>query len=121
MADQRYVIDESVQPRYVGQRDVATFPPFLVPHLNPGIDVGCEVGAIAFDVAARASAAERGADNTRIEVGSAYELPVGDARIFAREGGDTRHSSNLRGLMLDAGFARTRGVAHAPKTYGEVA
>ena len=48
--DQRYVIDESVQYGYVGRRDVATLLPFLVPHLQPGIeasDVGCGVGAIA--------------------------------------------------------------------------
>jgi ubiquinone/menaquinone biosynthesis C-methylase UbiE len=201
--DQRYVIDESVQHGYVGQRDVVTFLPFLVPHLNPGVDVvdvGCGVGAIALDVAARvapgrvlgvdadagqietarASAAERGAENASFEVGSVYELPVADAsadvvyanavlfyvpdrpralaelrrvlkpgglaavvddylsvvvlapelpamarapelfeRIVAREGGDTRYSANLRRLLLDAGFARTRGVAHAPETYGD--
>lgn len=201
--DQRYVIDASVQHGYVAERDVATFLPFLAPHLKPGVDVvdvGCGVGAIALDVAARvapgrvlgvdadaeqietarASAAERGAANASFEVGSVYELPLADAsvdvvyanavlfyvpdrpralaelrrvlkpgglaavvddylrtvvlapelpamarapelfeRIVAREGGDTRYSSNLRGLMLDAGFARTRGVAHAPETYGD--
>jgi hypothetical protein len=39
MAEQRYVIDESVQHGYVGSRDAPTFLPFLVPHLRSGLDV----------------------------------------------------------------------------------
>jgi SAM-dependent methyltransferase len=37
----------------------------------------------------------------------------------AHEGGNTRYSRNLRALMTEAGFARTRGFATAPETYGE--
>lgn len=40
-------------------------------------------------------------------------------RVVAREGGDTRYSPQLRRLLLVAGFARTRGVAHAPEVYGD--
>jgi SAM-dependent methyltransferase len=39
-------------------------------------------------------------------------------RAVAHEGGNTRYSQHLRGLMLDAGFARTEGFAHAPEVYG---
>ena len=52
--DQRYVIEESVQQRYVGMRDAQTFVPFLLPHLKPGMDVldaGCGAGSIALDLA----------------------------------------------------------------------
>ncbi|HET7855982.1 MAG TPA: methyltransferase domain-containing protein [Gaiellaceae bacterium] len=42
-----------------------------------------------------------------------FELAV------AHEGGNARYSRNLRRLMLEAGFARTRGVAHAPEVYGD--
>ena len=102
MADQRYVIDESVQHGYVRDRDAATFLPFLVPHLRPGIDVldaGCGVGSIALDVApriapgcitgldmdpgqieaARQAARERSIQNAEFQTGSVYELPVEDA------------------------------------------
>lgn len=201
--DQRYVIDASVQSGYVGARDAATFLPYLLPYLRPGLDVldvGCGVGAIALDVAARvapgrvlgidadpgqieearSTAAERGVENASFEVGSVYELPREDAsvdvvyanavlmyvpdrpralaelrrvlrpgglaavcdddvdtfvvspedpemrraadlfeRIVAHEGGDIRYGRHLRGLMLAAGFDRTRGVAHAPEVYGD--
>lgn len=96
--DQRYVIEESVQQRYVGTRDARTFLPFLLPHLHPGmdiLDVGCGVGSIALDLAAtvaprrivgvdadpaqiavaRRSAAERSLANAEFVVGSVYELP----------------------------------------------
>jgi hypothetical protein len=43
-----------------------------------------------------------------------FELSV------AHEGGDTRYSRRLRTLMLEAGFARTQGVAHAPEVYGDL-
>jgi SAM-dependent methyltransferase len=39
-------------------------------------------------------------------------------RAVAHEGGNPRYSQHLRGLMLDAGFARTEGFAHAPEVYG---
>ena len=54
MSIERYVIEESVQQRYVGMRDARTFLPFLLPHLKPGLDVldaGCGVGSIALDLA----------------------------------------------------------------------
>jgi ubiquinone/menaquinone biosynthesis C-methylase UbiE len=99
---QHYIIEESVQHRYVGGRDARTFLPFLLPHLWPGmavLDVGCGVGAIALDIAptvapghvagvdvdagqiqaARGRAAERGIENAEFEVGSVYELPFEDA------------------------------------------
>ena len=100
--DQRYVIDESVQHGYVGDRDAATFLPFLLPHLRPGIDVldaGCGVGSIALDVAPRIApgritgidmdsgqievaaqtASERSIENAEFQTGSVYELPFEDA------------------------------------------
>jgi ubiquinone/menaquinone biosynthesis C-methylase UbiE len=100
--EQRYVIDESVQHGYVGDRDARTFLPFLVPHLRQGLDVldaGCGVGSIALDVAptvapgrvagidvdpgqieaARQSAAERGVENADFQTGSVLELPFEDA------------------------------------------
>jgi SAM-dependent methyltransferase len=40
-------------------------------------------------------------------------------KAVAHEGGDTRYSRHLRTLMLEAGFARTQGVAHAPEVYGD--
>jgi SAM-dependent methyltransferase len=40
-------------------------------------------------------------------------------RAVAHEGGNTRYSRNLRALMIEAGFARTRGFATAPEVYGE--
>jgi SAM-dependent methyltransferase len=40
-------------------------------------------------------------------------------RAVAHEGGNTRYSRNMRALMREAGFARTRGFATAPETYGE--
>ena len=52
--DQRYVIEQSVQQRYVGTRDAKTFVPFLRPHLKPGMDVldaGCGA-VVAASVAA---------------------------------------------------------------------
>jgi hypothetical protein len=39
----------------------------------------------------------------------------------AHEGGNARYSRRLRTLMLEAGFARTQGVAHPPEVYGELA
>jgi SAM-dependent methyltransferase len=41
-------------------------------------------------------------------------------RAVAHEGGDARYSRHLRTLMLEAGFARTEGVAHAPEVYGDL-
>jgi ubiquinone/menaquinone biosynthesis C-methylase UbiE len=102
VADQRYVIDESVQHGYVRDRNAATFLPFLVPHLRQGIDVldaGCGVGSIALDVAprvapgcitgidmdagqidaARQTARERSIENAEFRTGSVYELPFEDA------------------------------------------
>lgn len=46
-------------------------------------------------------------------------LNVGD-RLILHGGGNPRYSRSLRGLMLQAGFARTQGVAHAPEVYGDV-
>ena len=201
---ERYVIEESVQQRYVGMRDARTFLPFLLPHLKPGLDVldaGCGVGSIALDLAptiapgrifgidvdpeqievARTTAAQRGIDNAEFAAASVYELPFDDAsfdivyanavlfylreplralvefkrvpppgrprrgqrrrprngrdladrpelelapRLFERavehEGGNGRYSRHLRTLMLEAGFARTEGIAHAPEVYGDL-
>lgn len=201
--DQHYVIEDSVQRRYVGSRDARTFLPFLLPHLRPGmavLDAGCGVGSIALDLAptvapgrmagidadpgqieaARRSAAERAIDNAEFVTASVYELPFEDAtfdvvyanavllyvrepvralvemrrvlrpgglaaasdddlgtvvmspdrpelrlaprlfeRAVAHEGGNARYSRHLRTLMLEAGFARTQGVAHAPEVYGD--
>src|SRR4029453_12216475 len=39
-------------------------------------------------------------------------------RAVADEGGNARYSRHLRTLMLEAGFARTEGIAHAPEVYG---
>jgi SAM-dependent methyltransferase len=200
----RYVIESSVQQRYVGSRDARTFVPFLLPHLRPGLDVldaGCGVGSIALDLApalapgrvvgvvvdpgqievARRSAADRGIGNAEFESASLYELPFADAsfdvayanavlmylrdrvrvlaelrrvlrpggiaavadddlgtvvitperpelelaptlfeRAVVREGGNPRYSRHLRTLMLEAGFVRTKGVAHAPEVYGDL-
>ena len=45
-------------------------------------------------------------------------------RLFERavehEGGNGRYSRHLRTLMLEAGFARTEGIAHAPEVYGDL-
>jgi SAM-dependent methyltransferase len=45
------------------------------------------------------------------------------ARLFERsvahEGGHPRYSRHLRGLMLEAGFARSQGFALAPEVYGD--
>jgi SAM-dependent methyltransferase len=201
----RYVIDASVQPGYVGGRDARTFLPFLLPHLRAGmdvLDVGCGVGSLALDLAptvapgrvvgidvdadqidaARRSAAERGIANAEFLVGTAYALPVPDAsfdavysnavllylrdqvgplremrralrpdglaavsdddlativrspdlpelrlaadlfqRAVLREGGNPHYSRHLRALMLEAGFARTQGIASAPEVYGDAA
>ena len=202
---ERYVIDASVQPGYVGGRDARTFLPFLLPHLRAGMDVlevGCGVGSLVLDLAptvapgrvvgidvdadqieaARRSAAERGIANAEFRVGSAYAPPYPDAtfdvvyanavllylrepvralremrrvlrpdglaavsdddldtivrspdlpelrlaaelftRAVAREGGNPHYSRHLRARMLEAGFARTQGVAHAPEVYGDAA
>jgi ubiquinone/menaquinone biosynthesis C-methylase UbiE len=40
-------------------------------------------------------------------------------RAVVREGGDPSYSRHLRALMLEAGFARTRGIADAPEVYGD--
>jgi ubiquinone/menaquinone biosynthesis C-methylase UbiE len=201
--EQRYVIEESVQQRYVGSRDARTFLPFLLPYLRSGLEVldaGCGVGSIALDLAptvapgrivgidvdplqievARKSAADRGIENAGFVTASVLQLPFDDAtfdvvyanavllyvrepvralaemrrvlrpgglaaaadddfgtvvispdrpelelapRLFelavAREGGNARYSRYLRTLMLEAGFVRTRGVAHAPEVYGD--
>jgi ubiquinone/menaquinone biosynthesis C-methylase UbiE len=203
--DQRYVIEESVQHRYVGNRDARTFLPFLLPYVRSGLDVldaGCGVGSIALDLApsvapgrmvgidvdpgqieaARRSAAERAIDNAEFLTASVNELPFDDEtfdvvyanavllylrepvralaemrrvlrpggvaaasdddlgtvvispdrpeleiaprlfeRAVAHEGGNARYSRHLRSLMLEAGFARTQGVAHAPEVYGDAA
>ena len=42
-------------------------------------------------------------------------------RAVAREEATPAASRHLRTLMLEAGFARTEGVAHAPEVYGELA
>jgi SAM-dependent methyltransferase len=42
-------------------------------------------------------------------------------RAVAHEGGNARYSRRLRTLMLEAGFSRTQGVAHAPEVYGDLA
>jgi ubiquinone/menaquinone biosynthesis C-methylase UbiE len=100
--DQRYVIEEGVQQRYVADRDARRFLPFLLPHVRPGVevlDVGCGVGSIALDLAstvapgrvvgidadsrqieaARTSAAERGVENVEFVTSSVYELPFAEA------------------------------------------
>lgn len=100
--EERYVIDDSVQRGYVGNRDARTFMPSLLAHLRPGMDVldaGCGVGAIALDLAptiapgrvvgidpdagqidaARESAVDRAIDNAQFEIGSAYDLPFPDS------------------------------------------
>ena len=41
-------------------------------------------------------------------------------QAVAHEGGNARYSRRLRTLMLEAGFARTQGVAHAPEVYGDL-
>ena len=87
-----------MQQRYVANRDVQRFLPFLLPHVRSGmdvLDVGCGVGSIALDLAAtvapgrvvgidadpgqievaRASAAERGIENAEFAISSVYELP----------------------------------------------
>jgi SAM-dependent methyltransferase len=193
-----------VQQRYVANRDVQRFLPFLLPHVRSGmdvLDVGCGVGSIALDLAAtvapgrvvgidadpgqvevaRASAAERGIENAEFAISSVYELPFEGTtfdvvyanavlmyvreqvralaemrrvlrpdglaavidddlgtvvispdrpelelaprlfeRAVAHEGGNARYSRRLRTLMLEAGFARTQGVAHAPEVYGDL-
>ncbi len=101
MEPERYVIDASVQPGYIRNRDAHTFLPFLLPHLHPGmeiLDAGCGIGAIALDLAAtyrprrivgidvdpdqiataRKWAAERGIRSAEFAVGSAYALPFAD-------------------------------------------
>jgi SAM-dependent methyltransferase len=40
-------------------------------------------------------------------------------RAVIHEGGKTRYSRHLRGLMLEAGFERTEGFATAPEVYGD--
>jgi SAM-dependent methyltransferase len=40
-------------------------------------------------------------------------------RAVEHEGGHPRYSRHLRGLMLEAGFARTQGFALAPEVYGD--
>lgn len=40
--------------------------------------------------------------------------------VIAHEGGNARSSRHIRSLMLEAGFARTRGVAQTPEVYGDV-
>lgn len=42
-------------------------------------------------------------------------------RVVAQRGGNVNYSRSLRGLMLDAGFARTQGVANAPEVYADTA
>lgn len=42
-------------------------------------------------------------------------------RAVAHEGGNALYSRRLRTLMLQAGFTRTQGVAHAPEVYGDLA
>lgn len=42
-------------------------------------------------------------------------------RAVAHEGGDTRYSRRLRGLMREAGFPRTEGHALTPEVYGDSA
>jgi len=46
------------------------------------------------------------------------------ARLFekavAHEGGNARYSRHLRTLMLEVGYARTEGIAHAPEVYGDL-
>ncbi len=77
---------------------------FLIPHLKPGmrvVDVGCGPGSITTGLAryvspgevtgidnapevveiARRTAAERAVPNVRLEVASAYDLPVADASV----------------------------------------
>jgi SAM-dependent methyltransferase len=39
-------------------------------------------------------------------------------RALLHNGGSPSYSRHLRRLMLEAGFARTEGFAHAPETYG---
>jgi ubiquinone/menaquinone biosynthesis C-methylase UbiE len=201
---QRYIIDPSVQHGYVGNRTAATFLPFLLPHLRPGLDVldaGCGVGSIALDVASTVApgrvtgvdvdaeqvevalrrATERAVPNVVFSTGSVKNLPFPDAsfdavyanavlqhvhepvvalremrrvlrpggvaavsddvvrtfvispdrpglrlpaelfgRALALEGGDAEYSPHLRALMIEAGFATTKGVAHAPEVYGDL-
>lgn len=205
LVEQRYIIDPSVQHGYVGNRTAATFLPFLLPYLRPGLavlDAGCGVGSIALDVApsvapgrvtgididaeqvdlARRTCAERGISNVDFLTGSVKQLPFPAAsfdvvyanavlqhvsepvvalaqmrrvlrsggvaavtddvvssfvispdlpqlrlaaeligRALEHEGRSARYSPHLRGLMLEAGFDRTEGVAHTPEVYGDLA
>jgi SAM-dependent methyltransferase len=100
-ADQRYVIGEGVQQRYIANRDASRFLPFLLPYVRDGhdvLDVGCGTGSIALDLApllgagrivgvdgdpsqvdeARASAAARGIVNADFVTSSVYALPFED-------------------------------------------
>ena len=104
--DQRYIIEETVQQRYVASRDAQTFVPFLLPHLSAGmdvLDVGCGVGSIALDLApriapgrivgidadpeqievARKSAGERRIENAEFRVASVYDLPFAEGSFDA--------------------------------------
>jgi len=47
--------------------------------------------------------------------------PILFERAVEHEGGNTRYSRHLRTLMLEAGFTRTQGIAHAPEVYGDEA
>lgn len=42
-------------------------------------------------------------------------------RVVDHAGGNAFYSRHLRSLMLEAGFTRTQGVAHAPEVYGDAA
>lgn len=197
------IADEQAQIEYVGVRRAEQWTPFLLPHLRPGqrlLDVGCGVGSITLDLAARvapgevvgvdqddhqlslarAAATERGLTNARFQVGSVYDLPFADGSfdvalahtllfhlsdqlralkelrrvlapgglvavaddhygtwVFSPEGsavqriitqlvssitvasgGNPYYSHNLRHLLLEAGFARTEGLAIASEHYG---
>jgi SAM-dependent methyltransferase len=122
MPEQRYVIDDSVQRDYVRARSVATFLPFLLPHLRSGLDVldaGCGVGGIALDVApmvapgrvtgvdvdtgqieeAERTAAERGIGNAEFRAGSVLELP------FEDESFDVAYANAVLFYLPDQGAA----------------
>src|SRR5437867_3673045 len=95
--------------------------PFLLPHVRSGmavLDVGCGVGSIALDRAPTVAPGRMvGIDAASGQV----EAPRRSERAGAHEGGNARYSRRLRTLMLEAGFARTQGVAHAPEVYGDLA
>lgn len=133
------ISDLAAQRIYTEVRRAAQWVPFCLPHLRPGmalLDCGCGVGSITLDLAAIVESGRvvgLDLDEGQLEDdddGAIVYSPndpimhkVGDLfmTMTRHNGANLTYARHLRGLILQAGFARSEGFAVAADYSGNLA